>query len=181
MVINTFLVSGVIAIKDNHNVLMIWRQNYGYSTEIVSSVALMLLAPLVVLSYGAISFTGIILFFLPLVFIRDASLRYIQLQKAQKTLIASEVMAAKGEMAASIGHELNNYLAAISGRAQMILMLVPPDAEPKLRKSAEIIWETMTDMSKLTIGLMEVGNTAMEKRPSLLNELVLKTVEFVRV
>jgi signal transduction histidine kinase len=179
-IMNTFLVAGVIALNAREPVIATWRQNYGYMTEIVSSIALMFLAPLVVLSYGAVSFTGIILFFVPLIFIRDASQRYIQLQKAQDTLIRSERMVAKGEMAAEIGHELNNYLVAISGRAQMILMYVQPDADPRLRKAAEIIYENTQNMANLTAGLMGAAHKETQKRPSELNELIMKTVEFVR-
>jgi signal transduction histidine kinase len=121
-----------------------------------------------------------VLFFVPMVFIRDSSRRYIQLQKVQDSLIRSERMAAKGEMAAEIGHELNNYLAAISGRAQMIMMNVPPDGDSKLRKSAEIIFENTANMAALTAGLMSASHKETQKRPSQLNELIVKTVEFVR-
>ncbi len=178
--VNTFLVSGVIALNSRQSLFGTWKSNYGYGTELTSSAALLLLSPLVVLSYGSISFTGIILFFLPLLFIRDASQRYIQLHKAQNALIRTERMVAKGEMAAEIGHELNNYLAAISGRAQMILMYVPADGDPRLRKSAEIIYENTANMANLTAGLMGAAHKETKLRPSLINELVVKTVEFVR-
>lgn len=178
--VNTLLVSEVIALSSRQGLLSTWRKNYGYTAETVSSLALLFLAPLVVLSYGAISFAGIVLFFVPLVFIRDSSQRYIQLQRTQDSLVRSERMVAKGEMAAEIGHELNNYLAAISGRAQMILMRVQPDADEKLRKSAEIIFENTANMAILTAGLMDAAHKETQMRPSLLNELIRKTVEFVR-
>jgi signal transduction histidine kinase len=177
---NTFLVSGVIALASGQRVMPTWRSNYGYSEEIVSSLALLFLSPLVVLSYGAVSFLGIVLFFVPLVFVRDATMRYIQLQKAQDTLVRSERMVAKGEMAAEIGHELNNYLAAISGRAQILLMLAGPNSDPKLRKSAEIIYENTTNMATLTAGLMSAAHKETQKRPSNLNDLINKTIEFVK-
>lgn len=178
--LNTFLVAAVIALVNNTGVLDAWKRNYGYSEEIVSSLALLFLSPLVVISYGAVSFLGIVLFFVPLVFVRDATMRYIQLQKAQDTLIRTERMAAKGEMAAEIGHELNNYLAAISGRAQMILMSVPGDAEPRLVKSAQIIYENTANMAALTAGLMSAAHKETQRRPSRLNDLIQKTIEFVR-
>lgn len=177
---NTFLVSGVISLASRGRLLPTWRDNFGYSEEIVSSLALLFLAPLVVLSFGSVSFLGIVLFFVPLVFVRDASTRYVQLKKAQDVLIRTERMVAKGEMAAEIGHELNNYLAAISGRAQMILMLAPIDGDPKLRKCAEVIYENTTNMVTLTAGLMSAAHKDTQKRPANLNEMISKTIEFVR-
>lgn len=177
---NTFLVAGVISLSSRQKLFTAWKHNYGYKAELVSSMALLFLAPQVVLSYGAASFTGIVLFFVPLVFIRDSSLRYIELQKAQDSMVRSERMVAKGEMAAEIGHELNNYLAAMSGRAQMILMILGANADPKLRKCAEIIYENMAKMASLTAGLMGAAHNEPRKCPSRLNDLVTKTVDFVR-
>ena len=177
---NTFLVSGVISLASRGRLLPTWRQNYGYSEEIVSSLALLFLSPLVVLSFGSVSFLGIVLFFVPLVFVRDASMRYVQLKKAQDVLIRTERMVAKGEMAAEIGHELNNYLAAISGRAQMMLMLAPIDGDPKLRKCAEVIYENTSNMATLTAGLMSAAHKETQKRSANLNDMINKTIEFVK-
>jgi len=177
---NTFLVSGVISLASRERLIPTWRQNYGYSEEIVSSLALLFLSPLVVLSFGSVSFLGIVLFFVPLVFVRDASMRYVQLKKAQDVLIRTERMVAKGEMAAEIGHELNNYLAAISGRAQMILMLAPIDGDARLRKCAEVIYENTSNMVTLTAGLMSAAHKETRKRPANLNDMINKTIEFVK-
>lgn len=178
--VNTFLVSGVIGLASERPVLLVWRQNYGYFTEIVSSLALLALSPLVVLAYGVSSLVGLVLFFVPLFLIKEASQRYIDLEKAQDSLIQSERMAAQGEMAAEIGHELNNYLTAISGRAQLVLMKMPLEADPRLRAAAEIIFENTANMTGLTKGLMEAGRRETEPRPAQLNDVVRKTVEFVR-
>jgi hypothetical protein len=73
-----------------------WRQNFGYSEEIVSSLALIFLSPLVVLSFGAVSFLGIVLFFVPLLFVRDASRRYLELMRTQDAMIKAASLAARG-------------------------------------------------------------------------------------
>lgn len=178
--VNTFLVSGVIGLASERPVLLVWRQNYGYVTEIVSSLALLALSPLVVLAYGVSNLAGLVLFFVPLFLIKEASQRYIDLQKAQDSLIQSERMAAQGVMAAEIGHELNNYLTAISGRAQLIMMKAPLDGDSRLRAAAEIIFENTANMAVLTKGLMDAARRETQPRPAQLNDVVRKTVEFVR-
>jgi signal transduction histidine kinase len=176
---NTCLVAGVIALTTRRPVVEVWLRNYGYANEIVSSMALLLLAPIVVLSYLAVGMNGIVLFFIPLFFIRDSCKRYIDLERAQDSLIRSERMAAKGEMAAEIGHELNNYLAAISGRAQLLLMAAQKLADPKILQSAQIIYENAKNMAGLTKGLMDFSHKDTQKRKAEINDLIRKTVEFI--
>lgn len=177
---NTLLVSGVLALLTEEKLLAVWRRNYGYPTEIVSSLALLFLSPLVVLAYGVSSLVGLVLFFVPLFLIKEASQRYIELEKAQDSMIQSERMAAQGVMAAEIAHELNNYLTAISGRAQLILMKTPPDADQRLRQAAQVIFETTASMSALTRGLMDAARRETQRRPASLNDIVTNTIEFVR-
>ena len=69
------------------------------------------------MSYLSIGFFGLIFFFVPMLLIKEAGAKNLALEKAKDELISSERLAAKGEMAAEVAHELNNYLAAISGRA----------------------------------------------------------------
>ena len=61
-----------------------------------------------------------------------------QLVAAQDELARSRAMKAVAEMAAGAGHEMNNPLAIIVGRAEM---LVSQTADPKLQKSAQTIVE----------------------------------------
>lgn len=179
-VVNTFLVSGVISLLTEMRLLTVWRRNYGYASEIVSSLALLFLSPLVVLAYGVSSLVGLVLFFVPLFLIKEASQRYIELQRAQDSLVQTERMAAQGVMAAEIGHELNNYLTAISGRAQLIMMKLPLEADARLRNAAEVIFENTANMAVLTKGLMDAARRETQRRPASLNDIVTKTVEFVR-
>jgi two-component system C4-dicarboxylate transport sensor histidine kinase DctB len=95
-------------------------------------------------------------------------------------LIYSERMAAKGEMAAEIGHELRNQLAAISGRAQMLLKDVERSAPENLAKHAQIILEQSRRMEALSQGLMNFSRAELQIERVDVNGLVQKTVEFVR-
>ena len=78
-----------------------------------------------VVSYAMLSWAGIILFYVPLLVIRDSHRRYVELKKAQDQLINTERMAAKGEMAAEIGHGISNYSGDLGPR---------PDAHPRARQ-----------------------------------------------
>jgi two-component system sporulation sensor kinase A len=75
----------------------------------------------------------------------------------------SEKLVAKGEMAASIGHELNNYLAIISNSAELLSRNVNRKAYDKLPRNAEAIVESISKIKRFTDGLMDFS--ILEKDP----------------
>jgi signal transduction histidine kinase len=177
---NTFLVSAAVALDAGRPILKTWREEYLYYNSLLGSVALFLLSPLIVVSYLAVGFFGLVFFFVPLFLIREAGARYIALEKAKDELISSERLAAKGEMAAEIAHELNNYLAAISGRAQLLLMNVGGSIQPdRLKESARIIFEQASNMGILVKGLLDFSHKGVRRQPTRLNDVVRRTVEFI--
>lgn len=190
-VVNTLLVSTAVALDAGRKLVKTWREEYLYYNSLLGSVALFFLSPLVVVSYVAVGFFGLIFFFVPLFLIKEAGARYIALEKAKDEIISSERLAAKGEMAAEVAHELNNYLAAISGRAQLLLMNaggagpggtgpsgagVAPD---RMKESARIIFEQASNMGVLVKGLLDFSHKGVRKQPTRLNEVVRRTVEFI--
>jgi signal transduction histidine kinase len=157
-----------------------WRSVYGHETELISSGALILVATLAFFCYQTLGFRGLLLCAMPLLFVKDGSRRNIELKRAQSRLIKNERLAAKGEMAAEIGHELNNYLAAISGRAQLLLRGLSGDADTALRNEANATRDLAHRMGELAKGLMEFSRREGRRTSSGLNDLVKKTVDFVR-
>ncbi|HXF58612.1 MAG TPA: ATP-binding protein [Candidatus Saccharimonadales bacterium] len=178
-VVNTLLVAGAVAMSSRRMLLPTWREEYLYYHSLVSSTALFFLSPLVVVSYMTIGYYGLIFFFVPLLLIKEASARYIALERAKDELISSERLAAKGEMAAEIGHELNNSLAAISARAQFFLMGIGTMTPEKAQENAQIIFEQSRNMTVLTKGLMDFSHKEVRKQPTRLNDVIRKTVEFI--
>jgi len=178
-VVNTILVAGAVAMSSGRNLLKTWREEYLYYHSLVSSTALFFLSPLVVVSYMTIGYYGLIFFFVPLLLIKEASARYIALERAKDELISTERLAAKGEMAAEIGHELNNSLAAISARAQFFLMGVGTMTPQKAQENARIIFEQANAMTVLCKGLMDFSHKEVRKQPTKLNDVIRKTVEFI--
>ena len=158
-----------------------WKDAFGYQTEIVSSMALIVVGVLALFCFDVLGHRGLLLSVMPVLFVRDGSRRYIELAMAQKKLIENERLAAKGEMAAEIGHELNNYLAAISGRAQLLLRKLGKDTEESaLAEEAARIREISTRMAELAKGLMGFSRREEAAAAYGLNDLVKKTVDFVR-
>ncbi len=177
--VNTGLVAAVVALWDGQPVLRVWRQNYGYFDDLLTSLALFLLSPLMVLSYLAVGPLGLLLLFVPMLLVRNAAARYIELKAAQDHLVWNERMAAMGEMAAEIGHELSNVLQVINARAQMLLTDQEGVHGERAKRAARIIFERAADMTRLTKGLMDFSHRDAQRRREQVNELVRRMVEFV--
>jgi PAS domain S-box-containing protein len=107
-----------------------------------------------------------------------------ELKEMERRLVQSERLSAMGEMAGEIGHELNNYLMAIGGRAELIVAALGDGADPrrvaKIRRSAEIIAEQVGEMRRLTDGLLDASRKESSPTDVDLDELVERTIEFVK-
>jgi two-component system NtrC family sensor kinase len=73
----------------------------------------------------------------------------------EKYLILSEKLVAKGEMAASIGHELNNYLTIILNNAELLPINLKKGDLEKVHQNTKSISESIETMKRFTDGLMD--------------------------
>ena len=128
MLVNRMLVSVAVAWSSDRRYLNVLREDWFYRERFFDDLALFLLSPLVVISYEAIRYVGLLLFYAPLRIIYESSLRYVELRSAQDLLIHTERMAAKGEIAAEIGHELRKSAGGDQRQG--------PDADPRRRETA---------------------------------------------
>lgn len=107
-----------------------------------------------------------------------------QIKQMERRLVHSERLSAMGEMAGEIGHELNNYLMAIGGRAELIVAALDGGADPrrlaKIKRGAEIIAEQVGEMRRLTDGLLDASRKESSPTDVDLSELVERTIEFVK-
>src|SRR4029077_10829410 len=110
LVVNRALVATAVAWSAERPYLRGLREDWFYTERLLSDAAAFLLSPLMVISFQAIGYVGVALFYGPVRILNESHRRYLELQAAQRMLIHTERMAAKGEMAAEIGHELNNIL-----------------------------------------------------------------------
>lgn len=74
-----------------------------------------------------------------------------QLQNAQGEIMRSRMLSSVGEMAAGAAHEMNNPLAIISGRSQLLSQQL---SDPKLQHSAKLVFEQSHRLSEIITELM---------------------------
>ncbi|HEV2295042.1 MAG TPA: HDOD domain-containing protein [Tepidisphaeraceae bacterium] len=75
-----------------------------------------------------------------------------QLHNAQTEILRSKTMISVGEMAAGAAHEMNNPLAVISGRSQLLSQQL---TDPKLKGSAHLIYEQSHRLTDIISELMD--------------------------
>jgi signal transduction histidine kinase len=97
------------------------------------------------------------------------------LAHAQDRLLQSESMARLGEMAAGAAHEMNNPLAVISGRSQLLTLALDPNG--KEHKAAQTIFEQAHRLSDLITSLRLFADPPRAKRsptdvPRLLQDVI---------
>ncbi len=83
----------------------------------------------------------------------------------EQYLILSEKLIAKGEMAAAIGHELNNYLTAISTNAQLLALNFSQGKLEKIDSKIDVIMKNVDHIKRFSDGLMDFS--ALESKPVL--------------
>ncbi len=178
--VNRGLVALAVAWSTDRAYVRVLREDWFYRERLLDDLALTLLAPLAVISYEAIGYLGMLLFYTPLRIIYESHKRYLELRKTQNHLIHTERMAAKGEMAAEIGHELRNQLAGISGRAQMLLKDAEREAFASVPRHAQIILDQTRRMESMSKGLMDFSSAELKMERLDLNGLIQRSVEIVR-
>jgi signal transduction histidine kinase len=179
-VLNTLLVSTVVAIDQRQSISSAWKTNFGYKSEAASSATQFVMAMLLASLYNFVGYPAVVLFLVPLLAIRLADMRYIELQKTHQVLVRSARMAAKGEMAAEVAHEANNYLAALSGRAQLLMMGLARGNTDKIEDHIQVILDQAERLAVLTKGLVDFSHKGMKAMPTDVNSLVDRTVQFVK-
>ena len=133
-----------------------------------------------VISFTTVGYPGVLLFYAPLFMLFQSDRRFIELKKAEEANLRSARFAAKGELAAGIGHELNNQLVAISARAQMLLKDSEKQSFEHAPRHAQIILEQSKRMGVLAKGLMDYTRNKVNVEPMDLNGMLTSTIEFVK-
>ncbi len=178
-VVNTVLVAGAVCLERKASLWETLKINYFYRNSLTSSGALFALSPILLLSYMSIGYPGVLLFFLPLVIVKNQNRAYIELQRTTQALISSERMAAKGEMAAAVAHEMNNYLAVLSGRTQLLRRKVEKNGLTDFVRDGEILWTQVERLGRLAKGLLQFSGGQPQVAQFDPAALCQETVEFL--
>jgi signal transduction histidine kinase len=77
-------------------------------------------------------------------------------------VLMSERLVAKGEMAASIGHELNNYLTIVSNNAELLKINVRKGLLDRIEKNVVSILDNISKIKRFTDSLMDYSKLEAE-------------------
>jgi len=132
---------------------------YFYNTEYNEKVLSVKITPINKLPYGG---DGLILI------IEDITEKVIM----EKYVILSEKLVARGEMASSIGHELNNYLAIVSNNAELLGLNLKKKQYDKAEFNSQQIVENISKMKRFTDGLMDFSKLETEIVPYDVRNLI---------
>jgi C4-dicarboxylate-specific signal transduction histidine kinase len=87
-----------------------------------------------------------------------------RLREAREELVRGERLMTMGEMAAEIGHEINNYLSVIGGRAELIGRALDRGDTERARRFAAVVCEKVEQVSRLTRSLLDFSRQRTERR-----------------
>jgi signal transduction histidine kinase len=110
----------------------------------------------------------------------DLRRRMQALREAQQQLVQSAKLAAVGELAASVAHEINNPLMIVLGNCEMSALELPADSP--LQKRLDIIKSEAMRAGTITRNLLSLARRREPQRePVSVNTLVKRTLELLAV
>jgi signal transduction histidine kinase len=179
--VNTGLVCGYLSLASGDAFWRIWRLSYGYRSGIVSTAALFLLAPAVVIAYIPLGIIGLAVFILPIWFIRKNWLENVKLDETHCSLMESARSTAKGELAARLGIELRSHVDSLAaGLKQLETGAATMSAEER-RLHLQQISARVQQMSALSKGLTDFPLLRTHRSEVDIETLVREALSFVQV
>jgi len=104
---------------------------------------------------------------------------YGRLKDLQDQTIQLEKMAAKGEMSAQIGHELNNYLGVVSGNISLMEHHLKQKNYSELERYLGAANNSLAQMKKFTTGLMDFASLEASFESCEINSLIKNTLDYL--
>ena len=180
ILVNNTLMAWLMSAMTGRRVWRLWRENCLYPEEVQSSITLVLLTPLLVLLYGILGILGLVLLIACLALVHQANHRYLAVLKTQDDLIRSERMTAMGEMAEEIGENLGKSLEDLKVAASRLYALARRSDGEYILRNAQVIDVNVGNMTALVDGLAAFSHQESHPVPTDLNELLRRTLEFVK-
>ncbi len=103
-----------------------------------------------------------------------------EIRELQRQAAARDRLANKGEMAAEIAHELNNYLAVLSGNVELLPMFLGGDISGRVTKCLNTLETSLTRMQVFTTALLSSRLPQHEKLQQDLNQFIENQITFLK-
>lgn len=178
--VNTLFMGGLLEALGMATLEKVLKESYTEPEEILSSLALVITPLLLILLYGVAGFLGLLMYFAVLGIEHASNNRYVALIQAQESLVRAERMAAMGDLAEEVGKTLGGHLEELRRRTADLGTRIGAMESPKLDQGVAIIDENVDHMATLIEGITAFSDQEMSRVAIDLNELVTRTVEFVR-
>ncbi len=101
-------------------------------------------------------------------------------KKFQEMMVRLDRYYTRGEMAGDIAHEINNFLAILSGNIELMPLLIRKNDPDRLRQKLEVMKDTIGRIVQFTDGLMDSDEDKVRFETTDINQLVETVVAFLK-
>jgi signal transduction histidine kinase/DNA-binding response OmpR family regulator len=115
-----------------------------------------------------------------LVLLEQSRAAYAKLKELQDQTIDLERMAARGEMSAEIGHELNNFVGVITGNISLAEFHLAKGNFSDIPKYIAPINETIEKIKRFTGGLMDMKSISSRREIVSLDKLLAEVIDYLK-
>jgi two-component system sensor kinase FixL len=98
----------------------------------------------------------------------------------QEMMVEVDRYSTRGEMAGDIAHEINNYLAVLSGNIELMPLFLKRGDTEKMSKKLELMKNTVDRIARFTDGLMDVNHGETQFEQTDLNQLIQNLLAFLK-
>jgi len=95
-------------------------------------------------------------------------------------LIRLDRYSTQGEMAGEIAHEINNYLAVLSGNLELLPMIIARGDSQKTETKLELMRETVAKIARFSDGLLDRPHDDPQFELTRVNQLVENVLAFLK-
>ena len=115
-----------------------------------------------------------------LILLEQSRAAYAKLKELQDQTIDLERMAARGEMSAEIGHELNNFIGVIVGNLSLAEFHLAKGNFSDIPKYIAPINDTIEKIKRFTGGLMDMKSIASRREIVPLDKLLAEVIDYLK-
>ncbi|MEA3296645.1 MAG: ATP-binding protein [candidate division Zixibacteria bacterium] len=98
----------------------------------------------------------------------------------QEMMVRLDRYYTRGEMAGDIAHEINNYLAVLSGNIELMPLFMKKGQYEKIDKKLELMKNSIERIVRFTDGLMDINQGDPDFQQTDVNQLIQNIVAFIK-